>query len=124
HLGTPTQGANWSRISQPNPTPFDPDKTDYAVWDYVVYNSKPYYLRETKLGMNIPGTEGSTWQELTEAWVPTNIYRNPSNNTIKQMVHYGGAWFIWDGPDYSNSLTAPGTERNGWTELTEVWRYY
>src|SRR5690606_34303422 len=40
HLGTPTQGANWSRISQPNPTPFDPDKTDYAVWDYVVYNSK------------------------------------------------------------------------------------
>jgi hypothetical protein len=32
--------------------------------------------------------------------------------------------YVWNGTDNSNSETAPGTARNGWTELTEVWRYY
>ena len=123
-LNAPAQGANgWAKITSPNPSSWS-SGTTYSQWNYITHNGKFYYLRSgTSLGQE-PGTAGNQWQELTENWVSTNAYRNPTNNTIKQMVYHAGGIYVWYGADNSNSTTAPGTDRNGWTELTELWRYY
>lgn len=116
-----TNKSGWALITTPNPQNWSPS-TNYAQWAYVTWNNKFYYNRNTSNLGNEPGTANNGWQELTDTWVATNIYRNPSNNTIKELVWYGGNMYVWNGADNSNSTTPPGTGINGWQEITELWK--
>ncbi|MFA5474225.1 MAG: hypothetical protein WC225_01665 [Acholeplasmataceae bacterium] len=65
-----------------------------------------------------PGAAINGWRELTDEWRPHNAYLN--TNMIKEYVEYDGKTYYWNGTSESNSATAPGTARNGWIELSDI----
>lgn len=89
----------------------------YAKDATVSYGGKLYYARAAILANQVPGVSGA-WQELTNQWVAHNVY---SNSLIKSFIRDGEKLYEWRGANGTNSLTAPGTERNNWHELTSVW---
>ncbi len=94
-------------------------KNTYAANSLVFYDNSYWALRTGTSSNQVPGVSGA-WQELSDRWTPTNIYLN--NAFTKSMVMYGGGIFMWNGTNNTNSATPPGTAKNGWQELTEIWR--
>lgn len=89
----------------------------YAKDSTVSYNGNLYYARASIAPNQIPGISGQ-WQELTNEWRAHNVY---ANNLIKSFIITDDKIYMWRGADNSNSLTPPGSERNGWFELTNIW---
>ncbi|NLN50847.1 MAG: hypothetical protein GX149_04415, partial [Acholeplasmataceae bacterium] len=58
------------------------------------------------------------WRELTDQWRPNNEYLN--TGYIKERVIFNNKTYYWNGTSNSNSESAPGAERNGWIEITDM----
>lgn len=111
---TPSPSANqqWTLLTFPVYT-----NKAYAANSTVTYNGARYYARSAISINQTPGISGA-WQELTTEWRSHNVY---SNNVIKTFINIDDKLFQWRGTHNTNSSTAPGTERNGWHEITNIW---
>lgn len=94
-------------------------KNTYGQHAYVLHNGDYYTLRTGTSTNQEPGVSGA-WQKLSDEWSLTSTYFNTT--TQISIVSYNNEMYVWTGTNGSNSTTAPGTARNGWNELTDVWR--
>ncbi len=110
-----TSSSAWVRL--PAETIWDASTT-YTSDSVVNYEDQLYVLRTGTSLNQIPGVSGA-WQPLSLNWSPTGLYNRSGSNV--SVVEYDGKSYVWYGAHNSTNTGVPGSARNGWNELTDVW---
>jgi hypothetical protein len=93
-------------------------KNTYVQDSIVSYNNDLYILRTGTSQNQIPGVSGA-WQPLSLKWSSTAMYYRLGSKV--SIVEHEGKYYIWYGNHDTTNTSEPGTGRNGWNELTDVW---
>jgi len=93
-------------------------KNTYVQDSVVSYNGDLFVLRTGTSTNQTPGVTGA-WQPLSLKWSPTGLYNRSGSNV--SIVEHNGKTYVWYGAHASTNTGEPGTARNGWNEMTDVW---